>query len=347
MARFYVAFFLLIGLQPMTALAQPTALAELFCNINCSNCTTPDNTYDKYLSSHPDVALIKYHNSTTDPQDPFYTFSKPASQDRDVLYGGSGGQNDPSASIDGITAGSEESQWESYTNLSLAHPLPGITSSVSQGPNGIDTISFTVTGSSSIQVVAYVAIKESQIYYVNSEGYGRPPGDLWNDVFRTMLPTPTGSTPFSFSGTHRFSVIYDPSQYLYSGNEQNMTAVVFVQDQKSTSGNNYQVEAIDTIPLAPTAGVIATTTPTNRLILPANPLSAQSEFSFSLVAAGDVQLSLFDLLGRQVRTLVSGMMPSGQTTVNMTGASLAPGCYIARLVVNGQDADHAKFIVAQ
>ena len=351
MVRFYTAFFLLIVCQPISALAQPAALAELFCNINCSNCPTPDNAYDNFLASHPDVVLVKYHNSDTDPNDLFYTGSKPASQNRDVFYGGPGGQNDPAASIDGIVAGSEEAQWETYSNLALEHPLPVITSSISQGPSvsggNIDTISFTVTGSSSTQVIAYVAIKQSQILYPNTEGYGNPPGDLWNDVFRTMLPTASGSTPFSFSGTHKFSVVYDPSQYLYSANEQNMTAVIFVQDQNSTSGNSYQVEAIDTIPLASTAGVTATTTPSNRIILPTNPLSAQEEFSFSLAAAGDVQLSLFDLLGRQVRTLVSGMMPSGETTVNMSGASLSAGCYIARLVVNGRDADNEKFIVAQ
>ncbi len=346
MVRFYIAFFLLIVWRPISALAQPTVLAELFCNINCTNCPTPDNAYGNFLSSHPGVALIKYHNSDTDPNDLFYTGSKPASQDRDVFYGGPGGQSDPSASIDGIVAGSEESQWETYTNLAFEHPLPAITSSISQGPNGIDTISFTVTGTSSTQVVYYVAIKESQILYVNSKGYGNPPGDLWDDVFRSMLPSATGSMPFSFSGTHKFSVIYDPSQYLYSGNEQNMTAVIFVQDQNSTSGNNYQVEAIDTIPLATTAAVTATVSPTNRLIIPANPLSSQREFAFELASAGDVQLNVYDMLGRQVRTLVDGRMPSGETTVDMNGNSLTAGCYIARLVVNGQDADQAKFIVA-
>jgi hypothetical protein len=344
MIRFFVVFFALALWQPINALAQPTVLAELFCNVNCANCPTPDNAYGNFLSSHPGVALIKYHNSDTDPNDLFYTASKPASQDRDVFYGGPGGQNDPSASIDGVVAGSEEAQWETYTNLSLEHPLPSISSSLSQGPNGIDTILFTVTGTSSTQVVYYVAIKESQIFYSNTEDYGNPPGNLWNDVFRTMLPAATGSMPFSFSGTHKFSVVYDPSQYLYNGNEQNMTAVIFVQDEKASSDNNYQVEAIDTVSLASSAGVTEITTPSNRLIIHANPISSQEEFAFELASAGDVQLNLYDMLGRQVRTLVEGMMPSGQTTVDMNGNSLPPGCYIARLVVNGQDADQAKFI---
>lgn len=350
MIRFYIAFFLLIVWQPISALAQPTVLAELFCNVNCTNCPTQDDAYNSYLASQPDVVLINYHNSDTDPNDPFYTASNPAAQDRDVFYGGPGGQNDPSASIDGFVAGTTAASWESYTNLSLAHPLPAITASLSQGPSvsggNIDTISFTVTGSAPTQVNYYVVIKQSQIVYANSEGYGNPPGDLWNDVFRTMLPTAMGGTSFSFSGTHKFSVIYDPSQYfLYIPDEQNMTAVIFVQDVNASSDNNYQVEALDTIPLAPPAAVTETTVATNRLIIPANPISSQGAFAFELASVGNVQLCLYDMLGRQVRTLVAGMMPSGETTVDMNGASLAPGCYIARLVVNGQDADHAKFIV--
>ncbi len=66
-------------------------LAELFSNVNCGNCPVPDNMYENYVNSHSNVAVINYHNSTTDPQDPFYLASLPASQQRDVFYGGSGG----------------------------------------------------------------------------------------------------------------------------------------------------------------------------------------------------------------------------------------------------------------
>ena len=339
-----------IGL-PSAASAQqttPTVLAELFSNINCPNCPGPDSTYEAYVAAHPGVVLINYHNSTTDPNDPFYIASLPGSQQRDVFYGGP--QNDPSAWIDGFL--STLGNWETNTDQAMQHTLPGsIGANVSRGPSGKDTISFTVTGSPSVsgQVVYYVAIKESRIYFANSEKYGNPSDSLWNDVFRVMLPNSNGSTPFSFAGTHHFSVIYDSSTYAgkFIGSMQNMTAVIFVQDAGASSGSNHQVEALGTVSLATPSGVTETTAAsTNRLILPENPIHANGAFEFELASAGNVQVIIYDLLGRQIRTLVEGMMPAGETTVDMNGNILPAGCYIARLTVDGNPVDQAKFIVA-
>ncbi|MFI5202023.1 MAG: T9SS type A sorting domain-containing protein [Candidatus Kapaibacterium sp.] len=343
-----VLFAISIGLPIATSAQQttPTVLAELFSNINCPNCPGPDSTYEVYVAAHPGAVLINYHNSTTDPNDPFYVASLPGSQDRDVFYGGP--QNDPSAWIDGFS--STLGNWETNTDQAAQHTFPGsIDASVSPGPSGIDTILFTVMGSSSVsgQVVYYVAIKESRIYFPNSEKYGNPPDSLWNDVFRVMLPSGNGSAPFSFSGTHHFTAIYKPNAGKFTGNEQNMTAVIFVQDASASSGSNHQVEAVGTVPLASPGAVTETTVaPANRLIIPENPLRTNGAFEFELASAGDVQVTIFDLLGRQVRTLVEGMMPAGETTVDLNGNILPAGCYIARLTVDGYPADQAKFIVA-
>jgi hypothetical protein len=341
--RHSIVFFLVVIALPMSATAQPAALAELFSNFGCGNCAVPDTLYGAYLRTKPGVVLINYHNGAPYQSDQFYILSEPSSLDRNNFYGVS---QDPTAIIDGFSAGATEGDWESFTtNEALANQLPGtITSSISHGPNNIDTIFFTITGSSSSQVAYDVAIKQSQIVYNNSQVYGNPPGNIWNDVFRVMLPGATGGTTFSLSGTHKFSVIFDPSKYNFTSDEQNMTAVIFAQDEKASSNNNYQIEAIDTISLAPSAGVMETTTPTTQLIVSANPLSSQGEIAFELAAAGDVRLSIFDMLGRQVGTLVQGMMPRGQTTVAMNGSMLPEGCYIAILTVDGRTADQAKFV---
>src|SRR5580692_10189220 len=53
MIRFYIAFFLLIVWQPISALAQPRVLAELFRNVNCGNCQQADDEYTTYMASNP------------------------------------------------------------------------------------------------------------------------------------------------------------------------------------------------------------------------------------------------------------------------------------------------------
>ncbi len=320
-------------------------LAELFSNVNCGNCPVPDNMYENYVNSHSNVAVINYHNSTTDPQDPFYLASLPASQQRDVFYGGSGGLSDPTAYIDGVFAGSTEGTWETYSNAAVGKAIP-ITPIVSHGPAGIDTITFSVTGASPIQVNAYVAITESQIYFGNNKSYGNPPDSLWNNIFRTML-IPAGGTNFNLNGTNTFSVIYDSSAQRFAGNLQNMQAVVFVQDVSPTTpsnNNSHQVEAIGVVSLGSPSAVTAQNASATRLIIPDNPLSPQGEFRLELASPGHVQVTVYDMLGRKIRTLVDGTMPAGETTVDMNGTTLPSGAYLAQLSVDGLVVDQQKFV---
>jgi hypothetical protein len=329
----------------LAQVAPPTVLAEIFRNTDCAACATPSASFESYTTSHPGIVVINYHNGNPSSSDPFYTASLQASLARDQFYGGASGLSGPVAYVDGIFAGSgsqSETEWEAYANAGISKPLNPQFPTVAHGPNGIDTINFSL-GPHKL-VVANVAIIESQVYYVNSTGaYGRPAGDLWNNVFRTMLPGPNGSEPFS--GIKNFSMVYDPSQYSFAGNPQNMTAVMFTQDNAGTGGNNsHQVEALGVVSLARPSSVATSHVPTDRLILYANPVSKNGSFRFSLVRASEVQITLYDLLGREARTLVSGAMPSGETTVELNGTSIPSGIYIARMVVDGRTVDQKKFV---
>src|SRR5579872_5541932 len=108
------------------AQSQLKVLAELFRNINCGNCQSADNAYETYRASHPGIVVINYHNSNTDPNDPFYVQSKPSSENRDKFYNPSGNA-DPAGSIDGAGTVNTEGQWETFSNIALGHPLPLIT----------------------------------------------------------------------------------------------------------------------------------------------------------------------------------------------------------------------------
>jgi hypothetical protein len=62
-----------------------------------------------------------------------------------------------------------------------------------------------------------------------------------------------------------------------------------------------------------------------------NPFNSQTNFTFSIPLADRVTLKVFDLLGREVGTVVDRTMPAGTYTMNWTADGLATGVYIYTL----------------
>jgi hypothetical protein len=62
-----------------------------------------------------------------------------------------------------------------------------------------------------------------------------------------------------------------------------------------------------------------------------NPFGARTDVSFSLPAASEVTLEVFDLLGRRVKTLVSARLPAGTHTATFEADGEPAGIYLARL----------------
>lgn len=62
-----------------------------------------------------------------------------------------------------------------------------------------------------------------------------------------------------------------------------------------------------------------------------NPFNPSTTISFDIPRSSDVQLIVYDLLGRQVASLASGNFPAGQHSVRFDASGLASGIYIYRL----------------
>ncbi len=67
-----------------------------------------------------------------------------------------------------------------------------------------------------------------------------------------------------------------------------------------------------------------------------NPFNPESRLSFDLPQRTVVKLSVFDLLGREVTTLVDGNLSAGRHQVSFDGANLASGLYFARMEAEGR-----------
>lgn len=71
-----------------------------------------------------------------------------------------------------------------------------------------------------------------------------------------------------------------------------------------------------------------------------NPFNSSTNISFNLANQTSVNLTVYDLLGRKVVTLVNGLLPAGQQTINWNGidangAPVASGMYLYVLKVDG------------
>jgi hypothetical protein len=63
-----------------------------------------------------------------------------------------------------------------------------------------------------------------------------------------------------------------------------------------------------------------------------NPFNGQTRIGFRVPVAGSATLSIFDLQGHEVATLINGQMAGGEHTTTFHSGMLASGMYLCRLV---------------
>ncbi len=68
-----------------------------------------------------------------------------------------------------------------------------------------------------------------------------------------------------------------------------------------------------------------------------NPFGSATTLGYALPETGTVTVTVYDVLGRQVATLVDGEVEAGTHTVRLDAAGLAPGTYLVRLQAGDQE----------
>jgi len=66
-----------------------------------------------------------------------------------------------------------------------------------------------------------------------------------------------------------------------------------------------------------------------------NPFNPSTVIPFQMATASDVNIQVFDMLGRNVATLVDEFRPAGNHTVRFDGSGLSSGVYMIRMVAPG------------
>jgi hypothetical protein len=66
-----------------------------------------------------------------------------------------------------------------------------------------------------------------------------------------------------------------------------------------------------------------------------NPFNPSTTLSYTLARPMQVELSVYNLLGQQVRTLAFGLQDAGEHSVPFTAGELASGVYVLELKAGG------------
>jgi hypothetical protein len=153
--------------------------------------------------------------------------------------------------------------------------------------------------------------KVSRWYPLNWVGWRLLEWDMASDSVGVWLGSPTLGGQIRFDG---FQLRYLPGTSARAG-------TVVIDQLQLSKGVIVSVHP-------PSAGIPARYALDQNFPNPFNPTTV---IRYHLPADARVTLSLFDVLGREIATLVNGLMPAGSHSVTWNAASCGSGVYFARL----------------
>jgi len=76
-----------------------------------------------------------------------------------------------------------------------------------------------------------------------------------------------------------------------------------------------------------------------------NPFNPETQIAYDLVEAGNVTLTVYNLMGQEVALLVNGMRDAGRHAITFNASNLPSGLYLYKLEVNGFSATHKMMLM--
>ena len=154
--------------------------------------------------------------------------------------------------------------------------------------------------------------------------------------FHIAGPAPTFADTIFIENQNNVLGAFDTTNVNYPTVGSMVTVVGVMHYTTNTSTPSFRVCPRSPLDIT-LSGVAGAGAPAPRLAFAVYPNPARSvQVAFSLPVAEDVQLGVFDLVGRKVATLASGQLPAGQhhrdwNGLDASGQKVHPGMYFYRL----------------
>lgn len=342
-AKVLAAVLVLIAALPTLAV-QRLVLLENETNTSCGPCYPADLLLDQLCDQHPDVFVaIRYHAWWPSSSDPFYVYNSSENGARINYYPAhpDGYYYTPYAWIDGIVRGgySYSSWWNFILSRSSDESPVEIRlggSFYSTGRTG--TLDVTLIGADLIDVgnlKLRIALTESDIHWIAPNGI-----TVHHQTFRDMMPSATGAAINLAQGdTVNYSQPFTCPTAL---NWSNCELVVFLQSDATREV--LQAARITLLELDQQVSINDNAELPDRFKLEQNypnPFNSSTTIKYALASDGFVRLTVFDLAGRRIATLVDGLQGAGlhQVVWNGTddeGEAVTSGVYFYKIEIEGK-----------
>lgn len=223
-------------------------------------------------------------------------------------------------------------------------PEPGCTC---HGPSPSAGVSVQITGPSVVaqgQTVVYkvkisggplaaggtnIAVKQGTI----NPGVGSGLQKIGDELTHTSPKSPVSDT-VSFEFQYTAPMVSMTDTLFANGNSVDLSG--------SNSGDSWNFASNKAVQVTPPSGISNNGTVLEYKLHQnyPNPFNPSTSIKFDIVKSGYVSLKVFDMSGKEVKTLVSGIRQSGNNEVNFNAEGLSSGVYYCRL----QTADFSSII---
>ena len=288
-------------------------------------------------------AVVTYHAWWPGSNDPYYQYNITENTARIQYYPPhpDGYRYTPYGFVDGVYRGYNYNQWLAWLMARYDEPSPmDLTINGSYDEDArTGSLHITVHAADPITwqgMKVRIALTEDNIYWVAPNGTR-----YHNYTMRDMIPSATGLVlNISQGQTVEFDQNFTvPSQF----NIDESRIVVWVQADNS----NYEVlqaakEAVLALsPVGIDDDVASLPTEFNLAQNYPNPFNATTKIDYNLTSESQVQLEVYDLVGRKVADLATGVQPAGHHQIiwdglDSQGNVVASGVYFYRLTAGEQ-----------
>ncbi|QXD15897.1 peptidoglycan DD-metalloendopeptidase family protein [Rhodocaloribacter litoris] len=183
-----------------------------------------------------------------------------------------------------------------------------------------------------------IVIIGNDVYNLRVQGVGEGTAGLQvykPDVANNLIALTYGDIPTVAGSEAALTVARENEDYTLS----------LDQDGDGTVDETMQPETVEVV--TSIGGHVPITIPSVFLLHPnyPNPFRTATTFRFDLPAPAEVSLVVYDLLGREVVTVASGMLPAGKHVYRWEAGELPGGVYLYRLHAGGYTATGKMVLV--